>query len=79
MAVDEQVHLLARGNDVELFYGQLVDMDGYDFQVPHITIQQIRSAITPHAHCWEKSDLCGLADVARDVLPPVLFDVKEAE
>ena len=43
----------------------MVDTLGNDFQIPDITIKQIRDAIP--AHCFQRSGLRGLSYVARDL------------
>lgn len=46
-------------------YGQLLDTYGNSFEVPDLTIKEIRQAIP--AHCFERSAFRGYAYIARDI------------
>ena len=52
--------------DFKVANGKLLDTYGNEFQVPDITIKQIRDAIP--AHCFKRSAARGLAYVARDII-----------
>ena len=66
MALSENVQSEAGEDANGLWYGKLVDTYGNEFQVPNVTIKDIRSAIP--AHCFARSALRGFAYIARDVL-----------